>query len=150
MTPTLSECLIVWKLAEAVCQQVSRRAIRTLQQLTEGLGSGDDSCLSNAWEEICVQVQGEESVLWDAYEETVRQILSSEITKLPVYEREAIWLQTPEGERWDPENEDSRSAYPVVEDEIVEYLKNEYIYKAAADWSNGRIRRYLEQSSGTD
>lgn len=146
MTPRLSESLIVWNLAEVICERVSRRAIRALQKMTEGMQSGDDSVLSNLWEEICVQVQGQESIMWDAYDTTVEQIVSGEITKLSVYEREAIWLQTPEGEDWDAEDEDSRSGYPIAEDDIIEYLKNKYVYSAACDWSNRRIRQHQENS----
>jgi hypothetical protein len=146
MTSTLSESLIVWRLAEAVCQRVSRKAIRILQNLTEGLHSGDDSSLINVWDEICVQVQGQESFMWDACEDTVRQALSVEIRRLAAYEREAIWLQTPEGESWDAADEESKSEHWVGEDEIVEYLKNKHVYAAASEWSNGRIRKYLEQS----
>jgi hypothetical protein len=146
MSSTLSESLIVWRLAEVACERISRRTIRALQKMAEGLGSGDDSCLTNAWEEICVQVQGQQSAYWETYEETVRQVLSREVTKLPTYEREAIWLQTREGQDWDAEAEESRDRYPLVEDQIVEYLKDEHIYSAAADWNNERIRKYLEQS----
>jgi hypothetical protein len=150
MTPTLSESLIVWNLAETTCQGVSRKAIRTLQKMTEGLQCGDDSGLVNVWEEICVQVQGEVLILWDAYDATVVQVLSEELTKLQVYEREAIWLQTPEGQHWEPEAEGSRSGYPVAEDDILKYLSNKYVYSAASGWSNRRIRQYVELSSGTD
>jgi hypothetical protein len=150
MTPTLSESLIVWNLAEAACQRISRKTIRAFQKMTEGMQSGDDSVLVNVWEEICVQVQGEQSILWAAYDATVEQILSGELTKLPVYEREAVWLQTLQGQDWDAADEDARSGYPVAEDDIVEYLKDKYVYSAAADWSNGRIRKCLELSSGTD
>jgi hypothetical protein len=146
MTPTLSESPIVWNLAEAICQRVSRKTIRALQKMTEGMQSGDDSVLVNVWEEICVQVQGEESVLWDAYDVTVKQMLSGELAKLPVYECEAVWLQTLEGQDWDAEDEDARSGYPVAEDDIIEYVKRKYVYSAAADWSNRRIREYLEHS----
>jgi hypothetical protein len=54
-----------------------------LRELVDGLQSGVDSGLTNTWEEICVQVQGEQSVLWDAYDVTVRQIVSMEVTALP-------------------------------------------------------------------
>jgi hypothetical protein len=128
----------------------TRKIIRDLQELKNGLQSGDDSGLTNAWDEICVQVQGQESVSWDAFDLTVRQLVSGEVAKLLPHEREAIWLQTPSGEDWDAEDEKSREEYPVVVDEIVDYLTNEYIYPAAGDWSNKRIRKYVEQSSRMD
>jgi hypothetical protein len=150
MTSELSEWHIVRNLAKQVCQQVTRKIIRDLQELKNGLLSGDDSGLTNAWEEICVQVQGQESVSWNAFDLTVRQSVSGEVAKLLPHEREAIWLQTPSGEDWDAEDEKSRDEYPVVVDEIVDYLTNEYIYPAAGDWSNKRIRKYVEQSSRMD
>ena len=63
MTSDLSEWRIVRRLAEQVCQRITRRVIRSLRELVDGLQSGDDSGLTNAWEEICVQVQGEQSVI---------------------------------------------------------------------------------------
>jgi hypothetical protein len=150
MTPELAEWRIVRRLAEQVCQRVTRRVIRYLQELVDGLQSGDDSGLTNAWEEICVQVQGEQSVLWDAYDVTVRQIVSMEVTRLPEYERDAVWLQTPEGEQWDAEEKDEREKSPVTGDNIIDYLTNDYVYSAAANWSNLRIRKYLDLSNRTD
>jgi hypothetical protein len=114
------------------------------------LQSGDDSGLTNAWEEICVQVQGEQSALWDAYDVMVRQVVSIEVTALPGHERDAVWLQTPEGEQWDAEVEDEREKSPVAEDNIIDYLTNDHVYSAAANWSNPGIRKYLEQSNRTD
>jgi len=148
MTPELAEWRIVRRLAEQVCQRVTRRVIRYLQELVDGLQSGDDSGLTNAWEEICVQVQGEQSVLWDAYYDVmVRQIVSMEVPGLPEHERDAVWLLTPEGEQWDAEEEGEREKSPVAEDNIIDYLANEYVYPAAGNWSNPRIRKYLEVSS---
>jgi hypothetical protein len=123
-----------------------RKVIRNLQELDNGLQSGDDSGLTNTLEEICAQVQGEQSFLWDVFDLTARQVVQAEVGRMPEYEQEAIWLQTPEGEDWDCEDEDSRARYPVAEDEIVEYLLSKYVYPAAGDWSNKRIRKYLEQS----
>lgn len=144
-TPKLAEWRIVRSLSEQVCQRVTRRAIRALQKLKNGLQSGDDSGLTNAWEEICVQVQGLESDLWDAFDLTVRQVVLAEVNQLKPDERAAVWLQTPAGENWDSEDEDLREGSPVAEDDIVEYLTNEFVYSAADDWSNRRIRKYLYQ-----
>jgi hypothetical protein len=146
MRPGLSESGIVRNVAEVVCKRVLRKVIRDLQELDNGLQSGDDSGLTNAWEEICVQTQTDYGVMWDAFDVTVGQLIEGEVSQLPEYEREAVWLQTPEGEEWDCGDEERRAEYPVADDEIVEYLKDKYIYPAASDWSNKRIRKYLEQS----
>jgi hypothetical protein len=140
MSSTLSESLIVMNLAEQVCQRITRKVIRDLQVLDNGLQVGDDSGLTNAWEEICVQVQ-----YWEDYDLTVSQTISLEVAELLPHEREAVWLQTPEGEDWDSNGEESRAEYPVAVDDIVEYLKKEYVYTAAANWSNKRIRKYVDR-----
>jgi hypothetical protein len=140
MSSKLSESLIVSNLAEQVCQQITRKVISSLQALKNGLLSGDDSGLTNAWEEICVQVQGEESFSWEGFDLTVRQTVSAEVTELLPHEREAIWLQTPAGEDWDADNEESREEYPVTEDEIVEYVTTQYVHSSAGDWGNRRTK----------
>lgn len=145
MSSTLSESLIVVNLAEQVCQRITRKVIRDLQALNNGLQSGDDSGLTNAWEEICFQVQDEASLSWDAYDLIVSQTITPKVEELLLPEREAVWLQTPQGEDWDSDEDESRAKYPVAVDDIVEHLKTEYVYRAAGDWSNKRIRRYLEQ-----
>ena len=149
MTQKLSEWRIVSAAAEEVCQRVTRKIIRDLQELKD-VTFGDDSCLTNAWEEICFQLQGEKSFYWDAYDLTVRQTIEGEVSRLAQYEREAVWLQTPAGEDWDEDDEELRHPYPVADDDIVEYLKDMYVYSAATDWSNKRIRKYLQQSFGHD
>lgn len=146
MRPDLSESRVLRNLAEVVCQRVERKVIRDLQELDNELQSGDDSGLTNTWEEICVQVQGEQSVLWNDFDLMARQVIQSEVAHLPEYEQEAIWLQTPEGEDWDCEDENSRARNPVAEDEIVDYLLSKYVYSAAGDWSNKKIRKFIEQS----
>lgn len=93
----LSEISIVRQLAGHTAQRVTRRVITALQQLTDCKLSGDDSLLENAWDEICAQVQAEQSLYWDAYVETVRAFLRSELKNLAALEREALWLQTKQG-----------------------------------------------------
>lgn len=140
----LSESSIVRSLAEQVFSRVSQRVIKVLQHQKDSLLSGDDSSLTNRWEELCVQIQGEQSFHWDAYEELIAQLVAREIELLQPHEQEAIWLQTPAGESWDNKDEQSREECPVRADDIVEYLKGE-IYRTAGDWSNRRIRDYLER-----
>jgi hypothetical protein len=106
--------------------------------------AGDDSGLKNTWEELCVQAQLERSVYWDIYIEDLQQSVAVEVEQLQPYEREAVWLQTPAGEDWDFEDEKSREPNPFMcQEEIVEYLTNEYVLTDAGRWSNQRIRKYL-------
>jgi hypothetical protein len=143
-----SETRIVQALAESVCQRISRKTIRALQSMTDAnmLLSGDDSGLISVWEEICVQLQNEESFSWDAYEETIRTFVDSYVDELSNYEREAVWLQTPEGEDWDSELDEERESYPVFNDDITNYIVNDYVLSKGNDWSNSRIRAYLDRS----
>ena len=150
MSRTLSETGVVRALAEQVCRRLTRRLIATLQKMNNGLLSGEDSGLKNTWDEICTQIQFEESFSWDVYDETVRGLAASDVEKLLPHEREAIWLQTNAADDWDCEDESERPPYPVSNDDIVDYLVHEYIYSEAGNWSNQRIRVYLDRSSRTD
>lgn len=124
----------------------------SLRKIEAGL-SGEDYGLRNAWEEICVQVQDQHSIDWDAYIDTIDQSIIHALPELPDYWREAIWLQTPEGEDWTIECEldaeegkpPNRVAPPVETSDIAEYI-SQYVLSRAADWSNRRIRRFLEAS----
>jgi hypothetical protein len=150
MSRTLSESSVVSALADEVCRRLTRRLIATLQKLNNALLSGEDSGLKNTWDEICAQVQFEESYAWDAYDETVRGLAASGVEKLQPHEREAIWLQTTAADDWDCEDESRRRPYPVSNEEIVDYLVDEYVYRDAGNWSNLRIRNYLDRSIRTD
>ena len=132
------------EIADGECQRVSRKVIRSLQRMTDGLQSGDDSELMNVWNEVCVQVQGEQSVIWDAYLHTVGRLISDQLSRVDVTLKRAIWLQTPEGIDWEAGPGDRAS--PYSDDDIVEYVLHDYVLSAAADWSNARIERYRERS----
>jgi hypothetical protein len=132
--------------------RICRRVIRTLQGMRDALHSGDDSGLRDAWDEFCVQVQSEESVFREAYEDTVRQVIAEEIRRLPPTVRETIWLQTDAGIDWTVEMSDTdegrpvdRRALPVADEDVVDYLYREYVLAQAGDWSNPRIRAYLDR-----
>jgi hypothetical protein len=149
MNRTLSESTIVKAVAEQSARRIARRAIAALQRMEQTM-SGDDSGLSTTWDEICVQVQYEESYYWDAYDETVKAIVAGYVSDLPVHEREAIWLQTEPGFDWDCDESETPVAYPVIDDEITEYITSEYVYAEAGRWSNARIRAYIDRSSLRD
>jgi hypothetical protein len=149
MSALLSESAIVHAVAQEASQRIAGKIIAALQGMRDKL-SGDDSELETIWDEICAQVQYEESILWDAYDETVRDMVGQYVAELPQYEREAIWFQTDAGIDWDCEEPEDREAYPVVDDDIVDYLVYKYVYSQAADWSNARIEAYLARSSRRD
>ena len=150
MPRPLSESTIVCELAEGIGQRIARRVIRSLQNMTDARMSGDDSGLSNVWDEVCVQVQFERSIFWDAYDHTVATLVASEFGKLAPYEREAVWLQSPEGDDWSWEDEAEREPAPVCDTDAVDYIVSNFVYHVARRWSNPQIRHHLDQSSRTD
>ncbi len=144
MNRKLSEATIVDDLAERVCTRLTRRTIRKLQEFTFCRLFGDDSCLANTWDEICVQIQLEESFAFDVYEQTVRAIIAGHVEELPLFERDAVWIQTPEGLDWYCDDEDERAPNPVDPDDIVSYVIQDYVFAEAYDWRNPRIRKYKD------
>lgn len=149
MSKTLSEVSIIYTVAKLSASRIARKAIHDLQQMTVTM-SGDDSGLKNTWDEICVQIQQEESFFWDAYDQTVYSIVDGHISELLEHEREAIWLQTETGIDWSCDEPEARNGYPVVDDDIVQYVTKEYVYPEADRWSNARIRQYIERSERSD
>ena len=145
----LTETAIIRALADYVAERIARKTIAALQKRTE-TASGYGSGLKTVWDEICAQVQYEESILWDAYDQTVRSFLASYVEELPGHERDALWLQTNEGDDWDCKDPDAREEAPVLNDDIVGYLAHDYVYAAAGRWSNARIRAFIDRSSIRD
>lgn len=164
-----SESDVLKKFADEIIQKISRKTIIALQKVTATL-SGDDSGLKNAWDEICVQVQEDKSFFWDAYDDTAKSFIYAYIKELQDHEKLAIWFQTDRGSGWlDEEEEKDDEKYairfekklgstwfdededqrekkpPFCEDDIVEYIVNEFVYVKAGYWDNERIRRYLER-----
>lgn len=149
MGKILREWAIVAEVARRAAQRITRKIVIDLQQIPAEL-SGDDSGLKSAWDEICAQVQYEESFYWDAYDQTVRRFIAGRIEELADYEREAIWLQSDAGDAWDFENEQNRDVYPVTDEDIIDYITSNHVYVEAGNWSNARIRAYIDRSSMRD
>jgi hypothetical protein len=149
MSEELSESSIIKALAEQTARRITGKVVADLQRMKHTL-SGDDSGLKTTWDEICVQVQEEDSFQWNSYDDTVRAIVRSYVTQLPQHERDALWLQTDQGSDWDCQDENEREANPVCDDHIIDYLTQEYIYAEAGQWSNSRIRAFIERSSMRD
>lgn len=145
MEHSLSEHDIVRNLAEQIGGRIRRGTIRQLQGMSDGL-SGDNSGLNNVWDEICVQEQLEKSFSWPADEETMRTLIEHEVNSLMEFEREAIWLQTAEGDEWDCEDADTRDSAPVFSEDIVNHLLCQ-VLEVACNWSNKRIKNYMRAST---
>ena len=168
---------IIAAIVETACQQVAAQTIKFLRGEKKGLQSGDDSGLINLWDEICVQVQGESSVMWEMYEDLAMGIIEAEACKLANHVLEAIWLQTDPGMEWDGKQESieedniikrsDRDFYfidivplkpPPAPDkipasidynleDIADYIWQNYVESAAADFTNKRIQEYLDRDS---
>lgn len=143
MTLSASE-RIVGALARATAERLCRRAVARLAKLRHTL-SGDDSELKSTWDEICAQVQGDESPLWDAYESAIHDALAFDVSNLPAYTQQALWLRTPEGEAWDVAFGDEGTDPPGCHDDIIRYLTRQYVLQEAGRWSNSRIRAFLDR-----
>jgi hypothetical protein len=138
------ESEIVFALAHEAAQRVARKTISHLQSINAEL-SGEDSGLKTVWDEICTQVQLEHSIFWEAYEETMRAALRGFVAKLPRLERAAIWMQSDGACDWSCSDRAGNEAYPVVDEDIVEYILREHVIPTAGSWSNASIRGYIER-----
>lgn len=133
---------IISVIAEKECSRISRKTIRSLCIMKEGMQSGDDTPLRSVWDEVCVQVQGEESVMWDAYLDTMHGIILLNVAELDPFMKQVIWLQTDNGWGWEPESE-SQEAIPFDDDAIADYILHEYVLLSASGWTNNRIEKYI-------
>lgn len=134
---------IVQRFAALVTDRTCRRMIHQLQG--EPATEMAPAQLKTLWDEVCIQVQGEESVMWEAYVDEVERRLFYEVRDLSPLEREAIWLQTDEGFDWryDLEDEETDRTPPVLDEDLVRYIKAALLSQAA-DWSNAAIRAQQE------
>lgn len=136
---------VVEELSSAECRKISGRVIRALQLKTEpiqvgghyGFENRSETGLRNLWDEICVQlIEAEYSPFWEYFELEVIRLVEAEVGRLPSYVQKAIWLQTEESS-----NQDQSDV--IYFDAVYEYIAKEYVYKAARNWKNIRIMRYL-------
>lgn len=143
-------------LARQAVEKVVPRAIRRLQQFRGDELLSGDSGLRDVWDEICVQVQYQFSPHWPAHQFLIERVVLDLLEGLPRTSLHALWLETDAGQDWADEVEElGASATPTSEqpgpqltfdqDDVVVYLRDRVI-DAAADWSNGRIDRYLARS----
>ena len=137
---------IVADLARRLTRQLTAAVVRSLQRMTEGLTSGEDSGLATVWDEVCVQVQLERSFLWPAYEETVRKLIEDQLRELAPFEVSALWLQTDAGIDWSSSGQDNNPVPPVSDDDLIQTLAAD-VWNAAGNWSNPRIRAYLDDAA---
>jgi hypothetical protein len=135
--------------ADQALDRIVGRVIRTVQGLKDGLLCGDDAGLTNTWDEICVQIQSGPSIYWELCDETVRPIVEGHLAALTRVELEAAWLVTDEGFEWAWDHKETVDPIPVCLEDVVDATM-ERLYARADDWSNERIRAFVERSFRTD
>ncbi len=126
-------------------KHVCERAKYALMKMPSQL-AGDDQNLKNVWEDLCVQLQFQESGYWDDYEFTIKQVLDGALLGCTPHEKLAIWLETQFGKDW--RNSDAEDGVePGVDDDVIaRYIQHEHLYSMAINWSNSRIRSYIDGS----
>jgi hypothetical protein len=139
-----------WHIRNAVADnaiaRVCNRARRTLITMPASGLAGDDCGLRNVWDELCVQLQYDQSPDWWAFEITVRQVIEGVMLDLAGHEKLAIWLDTDQGRDWQWEDEDKRESPPNVDDQDVAlYIQRSHLYPMAKEWSNTRIRNFIQR-----
>lgn len=122
---------------DSICKKIAKNTIWHLQRIRETL-SGDDSPLKNAWDEICVEIQYERSFFWDVYELTSRAIIQGSIEEMDDTLKRLIWFQTDEGYMEDNDKEFS-------EEDVVDYIFQEYVLYEAGRYSNKKIEKVVEK-----
>lgn len=145
---TRVESRLLSRLAEARASVLVRRGVRRLQALREdSMLTSPEAGLVSIWDEVCVQMQGEESIYWDVYLLFIREGFEADVDEATQHERDAMWLQTPAGERWLDEvdclEEEGAVVWeiPSLSGDITEWLTEALLYEASG-WSNPRIRKY--------
>jgi len=139
-----TELRILGEFEKELCQSITRKIIHFLQGMKDTM-SADDSGLVNLWDEICVQIQHEESYFWDLYDDEVRGIILKYVSNLAEHEKALIWLFI-EDSNYEVTEDDNIADYEYVEEDIVEYIKNSYVYSEASNLTNRRIIQYLKDN----
>lgn len=133
---------LVRAIASEAARRVAARAKRQLRKMAGGL-SGDESGLKTAWDEFCVQVQGEHSLFWDDYVLTVKQCIQGSLLCVSNNDRSAIYLQTNAGREWASEHETDRELPPLDEDEVVDHVYGT-LWRLADEDRSVRVTHYLQ------
>lgn len=159
-----SETEVLAKFAEEIAERVSRKAITVLRTIRAPYCHGGDRFgLKDAWEEICVHLHvGTYPYSWEEYDELAYSVVYQIAEKLKKHELLAVWFQTDEGCVWDCMpiaaeehynslgeaekanlRQESEEPAPSMDD-VTNYIKS-HLYDKAGEYSNKRIRAYLER-----
>ena len=148
MPKELNPDSVIRSLANRAAERITRRVIVHLQRMPFQMADG--CILKTTWDDFCVQVQTDHSLSWDLYDDIVGAAIESHIEALPEHEMQALWLQTRAGQDWADAAPDQRERNPENREDIVNYLKQEFLYPKAADWSNPRILAEVDRCNARD
>ena len=132
--------------AEKIARCISHKIIASLQQLTDRLF--DESELKTTWDKICVQIQDAEAQNWGVYYGIMRFTSLPFIRELSNQERKLLWLRTDRGCCTIVDDEDDEADPEDYDEDISDYLINYHVFPKAENWTNPRIRSYLEWLRG--
>lgn len=144
---------LIGKQSEEILRKLVRKFKKHAQNLKgDCLLLGDDSGLKNAWDEICVDLQGEWTVFHSVFlsfiEQYTSDILFNALTEL---EKTILWTQTREFEDWLKEIEENSNEtvqysidfFNTRYDDAVKELISDAILTEAMDYTNSRVEKYL-------
>ena len=125
--------------AKAIRTSLVESVITALQRMPAGL-SGDDLGLDTAWDEVCVQIQGEQSIFWDAYVQTIDGCIAATLFEISPVLRDVLSAATVSGDDWLDEPDDD-GVLPVFEDEIVDMARSD-LFARADEYEGDAIQQF--------
>lgn len=136
----MSEFKLLLDLNTFHVKQISNQVINELIALSgdQYCLSGDDSELTNIWEEICVQVQSEYSYHWDAYCITIDNYIESALEQAPDAVRRLIsFVQSI------VENADNAEENFAYNEEYAAIAIRNSVMEKAGRYENDAIKSYI-------
>jgi hypothetical protein len=127
---------LLFDLYDYYINQISETVIEKLKKSNNKnyLLSGDDSGLTNIWEEICVQVQDEYSEYWEVYKDTIKDFIETEISNQPGVIQTLLYETT--------QTEFYKEQKDIDVDDSVDEIYN-MIMDQASSFQNENIKNYI-------
>lgn len=145
-------------LADEASQKIVKKLICEFKACKRDSGmmtSDEDSGLTNLWDEICVQIQGEQSSFWDLYVDYIDSCILKSLPKVyTINEQKLFWLQSEEFKQWDDETDNceeneldnyfDENNFPDTysTNGVVDYLRGR-LFEEAHHYTNAKIEYYL-------
>ena len=143
----LDEMSFYW--SQQVAVGIADKTKILLESKNDLLHSGD-TCLSNNWEGLCVQLQDEQSVIdWDTGIQVIRSYFQRYYEALPKEEQFTLWTQTDAGQEWYTNTDNKHSeafefdSAPGHFEDCIKLLMT-VLLEMAFDFKNDNIINYIE------